>query len=165
MLRMSRIDQLRVDKQTNTATIGSGCSVRRANRDLYEQGLCFPVVGSIDEISVGALFATSVHGSSMKQSSSADRAVACTLVTSDGRIRKLHRDSEDKEEADLFKATGCGAGATGVITDITFQLDHAYGLSPKYEEISVRELLAKGSGTGGLIDVAKQHAYVKVCLD
>lgn len=160
---MSRIDFLQVDKQTRTATIGAGLILRRANKSLYEQGLSFPVAGSIDEISVGGLFAAAEHGSSMKNASSADRAIACTLVTADGRIRKVERDSNNTEEANLFRATGCGAGATGVIVDITFHLDDAFGLAPKYEEISVREMLVKGSGEGGLVDVAKQSDYVKVC--
>lgn len=161
---MSRIDYLQVvDKQARIVTIGAGLTIRSANKQLYEQGLSFPVVGSIDEISVGALFAAVDHGSSMSNASSADRAIACTLVTADGRIRKLQRDSDNKEEADLFRATGSGAGATGVIVDITFQLDDAFGLAPKYEEISVREMLAKGSGKGGLVDIAKQSDYVKVC--
>lgn len=159
---MSRIDHVRVDKQARRATIGAGVTIRRANKELYEQGLSFPVVGSIDEISVGGLFAAADHGSSMKHASSADRAVSCTLVTADGRIRKIRRDSEDPEEVNLFKATGCGAGATGVIVDITFDLEDAFGLAPKYEEICVRELLKKGGEKGSLIDLAKQNEYVKV---
>lgn len=159
---MERIDHLQVDKAAHTATIGAGMTIRSANKQLYEQGLSFPVVGSIDEISVGGLFAAADHGSSMMHASSADRAIACTLVTADGHIRSLSINSVDEEEVNLFKVTGCGAGATGVIVDITFQLDGAFGLAPAYEEISVRELLARGSGEGGLVDVAKQNEYVKV---
>lgn len=159
---MSRIDHLEIDKQARRATIGAGVTIRRANKELYEHGLSFPVVGSIDEISVGGLFAAADHGSSMKHASSADRAVSCTLVTADARMRKVRRDSQDPEEVNLFKATGCGAGATGVIIDITFDLEDAFGLAPKYEEICVRELLKKGSEKGGLIDLAKQNEYVKV---
>ncbi|KAK9894638.1 FAD-binding domain-containing protein [Cystobasidium minutum MCA 4210] len=162
MLRMSRIDHLNIDKQSRKATIGTGVTIRRANKELYEQGLSFPVIGSIDEISVGGLFAAADHGSSMSHASSGERAVACTLVTADGRIRTVHRDAEDLDEANLFRATGSGGGATGIIIDITFELDDAFGLTATYEEICVRELLKKGNEKGGLIDLAKRNEYVKI---
>lgn len=143
------------------ATLGAGMLVRTANRLLYEAGLSFPIVGSIDEVSVGAVFAASVHNSSVRHASLADRAVACTLVIADGNVRKLHRDAED-EERRLFAATGCGCGATGVVIDVTYEVESAFGLAPEFEKICLREMLSKGSGPGGLLDVAKQTEFVKV---
>ena len=161
---MHRIAHHEISVAKRQATLGAGMTVRTANQLLYEAGLSFPIVGSIDEVSVGAVFGASVHNSSVKHASLSDRAVACTIVLADGSIRTLRRDSQDEEEKALFAATGCGCGATGVICDVTYELEPAFGLAPKFEKISLREVLAKGAGPGGLLDVAKQEEYVKVRL-
>jgi FAD/FMN-containing dehydrogenase len=165
MLKLSRISHLHANTDKRTATIGAGLTVRKANKKLYELGLSFPAIGSIDEISVGALFTTADHGSSIYTASTSDRAYACTLVTADGRIRQVHKDSRDEEERELFRATGAGCGATGVVVDISFQLDEPFGLAPIYEQICMRDVLARGSGEGGLIDIAKKNEFVKVSTD
>lgn len=162
MLRMHRIAHHKITVGTRQATLGAGMLVRTANKVLYEAGLSFPIVGSIDEVSVGAIFADSVHNSSTKHASLADRVVECTVVLANGSVRKLCRDSEDDDEKQLFAATGCGCGATGVIYDVTYDLEPAFGLAPRFEKICLREVLAKGTGEGGLLEVAKHAEFVKV---
>lgn len=146
----------------NFATLGAGLRLREANQLLYRDGLCFPVVGSIDEISVGASFANSTHGSGYRQTSITEAVVACTLVTADGQVRKLSRDAESQMERELFAATGCGCGVTGFLVDVTVKLVPAFGLKPIYETMCIRETLRKGSQPGGLLDIAKRNEYVKV---
>lgn len=159
---MHRIDHSRVDVTSRTATLRAGLRLREANKIVYSQGLCFPTVGSIDEVAVGSLFAASAHGSSVRHASMADRVVSCKIVTADGAVRDLHRDSTVASERALFAATGCGCGATGVIVELTYELDKAFGLAPRYETMSVRAMLSCGNGPGGMRDIAARAEYVKV---
>lgn len=93
-------------------------------------------VGSISEQTIGGLISTATHGTGIKQPviSAAVRSmrVVCPLSTERGGTQVL--TCSRTENTALFNATLCGLGATGLIVEVTLEVDHLFKLKQVSEE-------------------------------
>ncbi|UZJ51070.1 hypothetical protein CBS101457_000390 [Exobasidium rhododendri] len=98
--------------------------------------LCMSNVGSISEQTIGGLISTATHGTGIKQPviSAAVQSlrIVCALLSEDGGTKVV--TCSRTENVELFNATLCGLGATGLIVEVTIQVDQLFKLKQISEE-------------------------------
>ncbi|BGP20973.1 hypothetical protein JCM10213_003355 [Rhodosporidiobolus nylandii] len=140
---------------TKRVRLGAGLKLRDVNPLLASHGLAFPTVGSLPDVSVGAYFAGPEHGSSAFHSVCASRAVSARIVLPTGEVREIKRGEE------LFRAAGAGVGAVGVVTEIEWELEEAFGLEVRMERVRLEDYLEDGTGRA-LWELARSSEFVKL---
>jgi len=93
-------------------------------------------VGSISEQTLGGVIATATHGSGLHFGVISTSVISLTLLPADGTRQTCSRD----EHTDLFLASLCGLGATGLILSVTLAVEPSFRLkelqkSLKFEEV------------------------------
>lgn len=117
-LDMSRMRDVRVDRENRLAYVGAGCLLRDVDQATQEHGLA-ATLGFVSETGVAGLTLGGGFGYlSRRFGFTVDDLVEVEIVTADGRIRRAGRESE----ADLFWAVRGGGGNFGVVTEFTFGL-------------------------------------------
>ena len=169
----------RLDTERQEVTAPAGTSLERIIAHLLRRGHFVSVTPGTSHVTLGGAIAADVHGKNHHADSSIGAHVrSLTLITPDGRTRRLGPDHGDTE---LFWATVGGMGLTGVITEATLgvypvesayarvdtdrtrdldstlelmaRTDHAY----RYTVCWV-DLLAKGSSLGRGVLTRAHHA-------
>ncbi|WP_159943153.1 MULTISPECIES: FAD-binding oxidoreductase [unclassified Nocardiopsis] len=108
---------VRLDAARAEVTAPAGTSMDRLLTHLLRRGYFVPVTPGTRHVTLGGAVAADVHGKNHPADSSLGAHVrALTLVTPDGRTRRLGPGGEDP---DLFWATVGGMGLTGVVTEVT----------------------------------------------
>ena len=107
-----------IDPSTATVTVGAGVTYGDLARRLHAAGWALPNLGSLLQISVAGACATGTHGSGDRNGNLATAVRALELVTADGALRTLHRDTG----RDAFHGAVVGLGALGVVTTLTLDL-------------------------------------------
>lgn len=141
-----RTDELhgivRVDEQAREVCALGGTYVSTLNDALaeHEPSLGLSNLGSISEQTLAGLISTASHGSGIHfpvisaQVRSLD--IVCPLA-SGTQVVTCNRD----EKPDLFNASLCGLGVTGVIVAVTFAVEPAFRLKQVSEEVPEDTLL------------------------
>jgi decaprenylphospho-beta-D-ribofuranose 2-oxidase len=107
-----------VAEPDGTVTAPAGVSFDRLLHVLAPRGLTLPVSPGTRAVTLGGALAADVHGKDHHvRGSFADHVTAFTLVTADGRPRRVTRD----HDPELFAATAGGMGLTGVVVEVTFR--------------------------------------------
>lgn len=96
-------------------TVRAGTRVRDCVRLLAEEGLAFQALPSHDAQSIGGILSTDVHGTGRDWGFVSESVVRLRLIDGTGAVH----DCQPSD--DLFKAAVGGAGAVGVITEVTLQ--------------------------------------------
>lgn len=81
-------------------------------------------VGSISDQTLGGIVTTATHGSGLNYGVISTDVTSLTLLLADGSCVKCSRT----ERADLFIASICGLGSTGLILDIRLEVEPAFRL-------------------------------------
>ncbi|GAA1098334.1 FAD-binding oxidoreductase [Nocardiopsis exhalans] len=107
----------RLDTERQEVTAPAGTSMERIIAHLLRRGHFVSVTPGTSHVTLGGAIAADVHGKNHHADSSIGAHVrSLTLITPDGRTRRLGPDHGDTE---LFWATVGGMGLTGVITEAT----------------------------------------------
>ncbi|GJN94600.1 hypothetical protein Rhopal_007683-T1 [Rhodotorula paludigena] len=138
------------------AILGAGLSLREANPILASHGLSLPTVGSLPDVTVGACFCGPDHGSSAFHPIVTASAKACTIVLPSGEIRRIAVGE------DLFRAAGVGLGALGIVTEVEFECDEAFGLEFTMTRIRLEDYLDDNDSGKKLFELARSEEYVKL---
>ncbi|KAK0527608.1 D-arabinono-1,4-lactone oxidase [Tilletia horrida] len=135
---------LEIDTNELTATFLAGTYISDIHDRLAEQSppLALPNVGSISEQAIGGLISTASHGTgiSLPVISASVREIAVVLPLSAGAVQagqsgaQLVRCNRD-EHPELFNATLCGLGATGIIVSVKLSVTNAFRLKQVWEEV------------------------------
>ncbi|WP_116243848.1 FAD-binding oxidoreductase [Nocardiopsis sp. FIRDI 009] len=171
----------RLDPDRGEVTAPAGTSMGRLIAHLLRAGHFVPVTPGTRHVTLGGAIAADVHGKNHHADSSLGAHVrALTLVTPDGRTRRLTPDGPD---ADLFWATVGGMGLTGVITEATIAahpvetayarvdtdrtrgLDATLDLMARTDDdyrytVCWLDLLARGAATGRGVLTRAHHARI-----
>ncbi|ROT26825.1 D-arabinono-1,4-lactone oxidase [Micromonospora sp. HM5-17] len=107
-----------IDHDRAQVTVSAGLRYGEVAARLHEAGLALHNLGSLPHISVAGAVATGTHGSGLANGSLATAVAAVELVTADGELRTLTRDTD---RDDLLGAV-VGLGALGVVTRLTLDL-------------------------------------------
>ncbi|SDX83168.1 L-gulonolactone oxidase [Amycolatopsis xylanica] len=115
---------LGIDRERHTVTVRAGTRLGGLCRALDAAGLALPNVGTLGEQTVAGAVSTGNHGSGIAHPPLSGDVLALRLVTADGQVRELDRDTAPE----LFRCARTGLGALGVITAVTFRCVPAFNL-------------------------------------
>jgi len=105
---------------------------------LASHGLAMRNVGSISDQSMAGIITTATHGSGLAFRVMSDDVLSLTMLMADGNIIRCSRD----ESPDLFMATLCGLGATGLILTVQLAVEKAFRLRDLGKTITFDEAIA-----------------------
>lgn len=105
-------------------TVPAGIRYAELGTALYEQGLALAAMASLPHISVGGAVATGTHGSGDAIGTLSSAVTALEVVTPDGNLRWVRRDTDDD-----FAGWVVALGALGVVTRVTLAVEPAYDIT------------------------------------
>jgi FAD/FMN-containing dehydrogenase len=118
MIDLSEMYTVRVDTEARRAYAGGGSLLNALDTAALEHGLV-TTAGVVSHTGVGGFTLGGGYGRlNRKLGLAVDNLEAVTLVTADGRVRRVSAD----EDADLFWAVRGGGGNFGVVTEFEFRL-------------------------------------------
>ena len=94
-------------------------------------------LGSISDQTIGGVITTATHGSGMNWPVLSMHVLALVILLADGSRVRCSR----QERPDLFLASICGIGATGLILEITLEVEPAFRLKEVQENHSFDEVV------------------------
>lgn len=111
-----------VDTDALAATVPAGIRFGELAAHLNAAHLALHNTGSLPHISVVGACATGTHGSGVTNANLATAVRALTMVTADGQVRTVARDTD----GDLFRAAALGLGCLGLVTRVTLDVQPEY---------------------------------------
>jgi xylitol oxidase len=119
LISLARLDQVvRLDAASSTVTIMGGVRYGQLGAYLQARGYALRSMASLPHISVAGACATATHGSGVRNGCLATAVSAIELVTSDGELDALSRDTHGEE----FDGMVVSLGALGVVTQLTLDV-------------------------------------------
>lgn len=111
-----------VDLERSEVTVSAGLRYSDLCPRLHREGFALHNLGSLPHISVAGSVSTATHGSGTANGNLATAVTGVQLVTADGDLAVLRRDSDP----DRFPGAVVGLGALGVVTSLTLAVEPAY---------------------------------------
>lgn len=138
VLDMGRMSDITAwDPESGVVTVQPGVTIAKLWRRLLPDKHWPPVVSGTSFTTIGGCAAANVHGkNNWKHGPIGDHILAFTLVTPDGQIREVTRDSDPN----LFHAAIGGFGSLGVFTSITLQAKRVYSGRLDVQPLAARDL-------------------------
>ncbi len=113
-----------LDREKRTVTVQAGITYGQLCPYLDQQGFALHNLASLPHISVAGACTTATHGSGERNGNLATSAAALEIVTANGDLVKLSRESD----GDAFRGAVVGLGVLGVITRITLDVEPTYSV-------------------------------------
>ncbi|KAG6830526.1 hypothetical protein H0H92_000198 [Tricholoma furcatifolium] len=133
MLRTTKLNQLlEVNVEKRYVLAQGGITLHDLHAQLATYGLAMINVGSISDQTLAGIVTTATHGSGIEYGVISTHVMGLTLLLADGTRTFCSRS----ERSDLFIATICGLGATGLILNIQLEVEPAFRLKEIQESIS-----------------------------
>jgi FAD/FMN-containing dehydrogenase len=118
---LSRLRRVRLAGDAGEVEVGGGVQLLDLNRALAARGALVPS-GSCPSVGIGGVTLGGGMGlSGRRLGLTCDRLVAATIVTADGRRRRVDARSDE----DLFWALRGGGGSFGIVTSLRFAVHRA----------------------------------------
>lgn len=109
---------IEVDAAARTVTVAAGVRYGAVAQAVHEHGLALRNMGSLPHISVGGACATGTHGSGAGNTNLAASVRAIELVTADGTLVRMSRDTDPER----FTGAVVALGALGLVVHLTLDL-------------------------------------------
>jgi alditol oxidase len=136
-ISLKNFDQMVVDPQTRTVTVGAGVSYGQLAPYLHGQGFALHNMASLPQISVAGACATGTHGSGNKNGNLSTAVSAMEMVTTNGDVKILSRE----RDGDRFLGTVVALGGLGIATHVTLDVQPTYEMRQVvYENLSMDHL-------------------------
>jgi xylitol oxidase len=113
-----------IDPGAAAVTVAGGIRFGELTGQLDAAGFALPSLASLPHLSVAGAVATATHGSGDAQGNLATRVSRLELITADGSVRTLRRDTGGEE----FRGCVVGLGSLGVVTALTLDLVAAFSV-------------------------------------
>lgn len=94
-------------------------------------------LGSISDQTLAGVITTATHGSGINYGVISKHVLALTLLLADGTVLRCSRT----ENSDLFMASLCSLGSTGLLITVTLQVEPAFCLKEVGETIDLDEMI------------------------
>lgn len=130
----------------------AGITLHDLHAQLAEHGLAMINVGSISDQTLAGIVTTATHGSGMNYGVMSTQVMALTLLLADGSRVTCSRN----EREDLFMASICGLGSTGLILSIQLEVEPAFRLQEVQETLEFDDVVAH------LDEVAHAAEHVRI---
>ncbi|ORY30569.1 D-arabinono-1,4-lactone oxidase [Naematelia encephala] len=133
--------QVRVDHEKRSATFYAGTTLHAIHAALARSDppLALPNIGSISDQTIGGLISTASHGSGVTFPVLSQHVRSLTLALPLPGVPVVRVSPE--EDPDLFKASLCGLGATGMMLEIEIEIEEAFRLRETKEARGVDDVL------------------------
>ena len=134
---LKNLDQMSLDKNAHTVTVGAGVTYGKLSPYLYQNGFALHNLASLPHISVAGACATATHGSGNKNGNLATPVSAMEIVTASGDVVTLSRE----HDGERFHGAVVGLGGLGVVTKLTLDVQPAFDMRQVvYENLSFAHL-------------------------
>ncbi|KAF9048042.1 gulonolactone oxidase Lgo1 [Hymenopellis radicata] len=125
LLRTQKLNRLlSVDVEKRRVTVEAGITLNELHAHLARHDLAMMNVGSISDQTLGGVVTTATHGSGITYGVISTHVRSLTLLLADGTYVSCSR----REHSDLFTASICGLGATGLIISVELEVEPAFRL-------------------------------------
>jgi alditol oxidase len=136
-ISLKRLDQMTLNKDARTVTVGAGVTYGKLAPWLDAQGFAVHNLASLPHVSVVGACSTGTHGSGIHNGNLATIASGIEVINGNGEILSLSRGGNP----DQFAGVVVGLGALGVITSITLDVIPTFQIAQTvYENLSFNEL-------------------------
>ncbi|SPO19630.1 related to L-gulonolactone oxidase [Ustilago trichophora] len=156
MAGLNGVVDLNHSDYTITALAGTYISDIHDALDSAQPRLAMCNVGSISEQTIAGLISTATHGTGILfpvvSSYVSQLTILCPLPEG-----TQHLTCSREQNAELFNATLCGLGSTGLITSVTLRVQDAFNLKQYSEELMFDSLF--GSKTGFPAVPKRSHVH------
>ena len=128
------------DAHSATVTVGAGTRYGDLAPQLLERGLALANLASLPHISIGGAIATGTHGSGDRVGSLATAVTALELVTADGELLAVSRQTHP----DDFDGMVVSLGALGIVTRVTLRVEPAFEVAQTvFDDVPLDDVLAR----------------------
>lgn len=141
-----------MDKEKRFVVAEAGINLHVLHEKLAEHGLAMINVGSISDQTLGGIVTTATHGSGIHYGVISTHVMALTILLADGSRVYCSRH----ERTDLFTASICGLGSTGLI--LTIQLE----VEPKFRLKELQETISFDDGVDRLDELVSAAEHVRI---
>ena len=128
---------LQVNTEKLYVVAQGGITLNDLHAQLAKNNLAMTNVGSISEQSLAGVITTATHGSGITYGVLSTQVRALSLLLADGSRASCSRT----ERPDLFLATICGLGATGIILSIKLDVEPIFRLREMQRSLSFDEVV------------------------
>ncbi len=136
-ISLIHLDQMVLNREAATVTVGAGVTYSRLAPYLDGQGYALHNLASLPQISVAGAIATATHGSGHKNGNLATAVTGLEVVTADGKVLVLSRE----RDGERFQGAVVNLGAIGVVTKTTLAVQPAFQVSQVvYENLSIDQV-------------------------
>jgi FAD-linked oxidoreductase len=132
---------VRIDRDAAEVTVRPGTSLGRLAVTLDRAGLALPSLGTLASQTVAGALSTGTHGTGARHLPFAGQVAALRLVTADGSVLTLGRESDP----DTFRCARTALGALGIITEVTLSCVASFNLRATAHTEPLEELLDRFS--------------------
>ncbi|KAJ6476006.1 D-arabinono-1,4-lactone oxidase-domain-containing protein [Mycena vitilis] len=148
MMRMTKLNRiLEVNTEKLYVVVQAGITLTDLHAELAKHGLAMRNLGSISDQTLGGIVTTASHGSGITYPVMSADVLALTLLLADGTRATCSRATCSRDQrAELFLATLCGLGATGIILSVTLQVERAFRLKDEQCQKSFEEVVGNLDG-------------------
>ncbi|CAL1697949.1 unnamed protein product [Somion occarium] len=138
MLRTEKLCRvLEVNTEKRYVVAEGGITLNALHAALAEHGLAMINVGSISDQTLAGVVTTATHGTGLGFKVISTHVQALVLLLADGSRRRCSRN----EHAELFMASLCGLGSTGLILQIQMEVGPAFRLKERQTSLGFTEVV------------------------
>jgi L-gulonolactone oxidase len=138
MLRTTKLNRLlEVNVHKRYVVAEAGITLDALHAQLAKHGLAMINVGSISDQTLGGIVTTATHGTGINYGVISTHVIALSLLLADGTRVSCSR----QERPDLFLASTCGLGSTGLILSVTLQVEPAFRLRETQQTLAFHQCL------------------------
>lgn len=130
----------------------AGITLEALHPQLAARGLAMSIVGSISDSSIAGVISTATHGSGINHPCISSYVLALDVLLANGSRVRCSRN----ENAELFFASSCGLGATGLIMRVTLQVEKAFRLKEVRVGMHIDEVIQN------LHSIARSGEFVRI---
>jgi L-gulonolactone oxidase len=134
---------LQVNVEKRYVVAEGGITLESLHEQLAAHGLAMRNVGSISDQTLAGVVATATHGSGLQYGVLSTDVLSLTLLLADGSRVQCSR----QEKPDLFLASICGLGSTGLILNIRMEVEPLFRLKEIQESKSFDYVVANIDAT------------------
>jgi len=138
MMRMTKLNRvLEVNTEKRYVVAQGGIILNDLHVQLARNNLAMTSVGSISEQTLAGVVTTATHGSGINYGVISTNVMAISLLLADGSRLTCSRN----EHSDIFMASICGLGATGIILSIQLEVEPAFRLKEVQRSLSFEDVV------------------------
>jgi len=138
MLRTEKLNRLlEVNVEKRYIVAQAGITLHDLHAELAQHNLAMINVGSISDQTLAGIVTTATHGSGIGYGVMSTHVMALTLLLANGSRVSCSRH----ERTELFIASICGLGSTGLILSIQLEVEPAFRLKEVQETLLFEEVM------------------------